>query len=176
MTCVQHGVAQWTCGMTLRFFEVFGNNIRLYHWYIDRFYGELFYAKHLDVKIKELLRLKLSTIHGCKFCNQGNMKPALEAGLTKDQIDNLNDYESGPFSMKEKAVLRLADQIALTNTEGFLEKKLYVELKTHFKDGEILELGFIMSILAGIAKFIFVFDLVEKEDNCPFIPKKNENV
>ena len=29
----------------------------------------------------------------------------------------------------------------------------------------------IMAVLCGMAKFIFVYDLVEKEDYCPFIPQ-----
>jgi hypothetical protein len=32
------------------------------------------------------------------------------------------------------------------------------------------ELGMIMAVLCGMAKFIFAFDLVEKEDYCPFHP------
>ena len=42
------------------------------------------------------------------------------------------------------------------------------ELKKDFTDGEIYELGMIMAVLVGVAKFTFVFDLVEKEDYCPF--------
>ena len=33
------------------FFEVFGNNPKLYRWYVDRVYKELFYAKHLDLSL-----------------------------------------------------------------------------------------------------------------------------
>jgi len=150
------------------FFEVFGNHPDLYDWYIDRFYQELFYSKRIEQNIKELFRFKLSKLHGCKFCNQGNRIEALEACMTEEQIENFDDFENGPFDAKEKAVLRLADQMALTNPDGQLSKDNYNDLKKYFDDATILELGMIMGVLVGIAKFIFVFDLVEKEAYCQF--------
>ena len=75
---------------------------------------------------------------------------------------------SGPFSDREKSALMLADQMVLTNEKGNISSDLYSELNTHFNDGEIYELGMIMAVLVGVAKFTFVYDLVEKEDYCPF--------
>jgi len=151
------------------FFEVMGHNMDLYNWYIDRFYKELFYSDRLELKLKELLRLKLSTLHGCKFCNQGNTVDATAAGISIEQIKHLDNYQEGPFSDKEKSILELADQMALQNPNGKLSQSLYNRLKNHFSDGDILELGMIMGLLSGVAKFIFAFDLVEKEEYCPFV-------
>lgn len=150
------------------FFEIFANNKELYDWYIDRFYGELFKSSRIEQKVKELARIKLSSEHGCKFCNQGNRNDALSCGLSEDQIDHLHDYENDLFSEKEKSVLRLADELKLTNYKGKLNESLYNNLRTFFDDATILELGLIMGMLSGIAKFLFVYDIVEKEENCPF--------
>ena len=164
--------AGWRDSMELRgdatFFEVFGNNPGLYDWYTQRFYQEVFYAGTVSPRIKELVRLRLSTIHGCRFCNQGNRQDALAAGLTETEIDGLNNYENAVFSAAEKAALRLADQMLLTNPDGELSKTLYDDLKRYFSDGELLELGLIMAVLSGMAKFLFAFDLVEKEEYCIF--------
>ena len=35
---------------------------------------------------------------------------------------------------------------------------------------KILELGTVMTFLGGLAKLLFVFDLAEKEETCPFKP------
>jgi len=148
-----------------------GHNPDLYRWYINRFYKELFYSTRLDSKIKELLRIKLSWLHGCKFCNQGNRVEAKMAGITDAQIDHLDDYANGPFSDQEKSILQLADVMALQNPSGTLTSELYQSLQLHFTDGEVLELGMIMALLSGVAKFIFAFDLVEKEEYCPFLIK-----
>ena len=79
-------------------------------------------------------------------------------------------YETGPFTDAEKAALALADQMALTNQHGSLTPTLYARLKPHFTDAQLAEMGMIMAVLSGMAKFIFTYDLVEKEDYCPFVP------
>ncbi len=61
--------------------------------------------------------------------------------------------------------------MVLTNPDGRLTEPLYERLAEHFSDGELYELGMIMAVLCGMAKFLFAFDLVEKEDYCPFSPR-----
>ena len=65
-------------------------------------------------------------------------------------------------------MLALADEMLMTNQQGHMSQALYNELKRHFDDAEILELGTVTSFLGGLAKFLFVFDLAEKEDYCVF--------
>ncbi len=162
----------WQASMDLRgdatFLEVSANHPDLFDWYVNSFYGEVFRGGLVAQKYKELARLRLSQTHGCRFCNQGNTVDALAAGITQAQIDQLSDYDNGPFDAKEKALIKLADQIVLTNPAGHLDDALYADLQPHFSDAEIYELGLVMGILAGVAKFLFVFDLVEREPTCPF--------
>jgi alkylhydroperoxidase family enzyme len=67
-------------------------------------------------------------------------------------------------------VLALGTELALTNSTGVLSDALHSQLAAHFDEAQILELGLVGGILAGVAKFMFAYDLVEKEDNCPFHP------
>ena len=150
------------------FFEVFGNHPDLYRWYTGSFYGEVFRAGLVERRVKELLRLRLSITHGCRFCNQGNRVDALQAGLSEADIEHIGDASLDHFTESEQAALRLADEMVLTNELGRLDSPLYVQLQRHYSDAQILELGLVLGILSGVAKFLFAFDLVEKEDNCPF--------
>ena len=150
------------------FVEVSGNNPEVYEWYFKDFYKKLFYSGRLETTLVELVRLRLANVHGCAFCNKGDTIHALRSGITQEQIDTLNDYPTGPFTNREKAALRLTDEMVLTNNQGNLNPELYEQLKEDFNDGEIYELGMIMAVLVGVAKFTFVFDLVEKEDYCQF--------
>jgi AhpD family alkylhydroperoxidase len=147
-----------------------GHAPHVYHWYQNDFYKKLFYGSALPVTLLELVRLRLANVHGCAFCNRNDTAAALRAGIGQNQIDALADYENGPFSHREKAALALADTMALTQPKGQLDAALHARLKPHFSDGELVELGVIMAVLCGMAKMIFAFDLVEKEDSCPFIP------
>tara|TARA_Y100000588_G_scaffold395069_1_gene519571 strand:- start:9816 stop:10415 length:600 start_codon:yes stop_codon:yes gene_type:complete len=150
------------------FIEVSGNNPEVYDWYFKDFYKKLFYSGRLETSLVELVRLRLANVHGCAFCNKGDTAHALKSGISQEQVDSLGDYLLGPFTNREKAALKLADEMVLNNQRGDLNLELYKELKKDFTDGEIYELGMIMAVLVGVAKFTFVFDLVEKEDYCQF--------
>lgn len=150
--------------------EVAGNAPEVLDWYYDSFYARLFHSGRLEPRLKQLARMKLSTMHGCAFCNRGNSKAALAAGVTQAQLDGLENPDSDVFDAAERAVLRLCEEMTLANMEGYLDKALYDALRAHFDDGQIFELGVCLAVLTGMAKFLFVFDLVSREANCPIAP------
>ncbi len=150
--------------------EVFANAPELLEWYFNSFYRKVFYEGRVDVRTKELLRLKLSHEHGCYFCNNFNAVDAHAAGVTREQIDALFDLDNPVHSDRDRAVLRLCDEMKLTNMSGELTPDLYAALKRYFSDAQIVELGLTMAVLTGVAKWIFVYDMVTREDNCPVVP------
>ncbi|MEM9049345.1 MAG: carboxymuconolactone decarboxylase family protein [Pseudomonadota bacterium] len=155
------------------FIEAAGNAPEILDWYYNSFYAQVFYGGRVERRIKELARLKLSTRHGCAFCNRGNSKAALEAGVTQAQIDALDDSNAAVFDARERAVLLLCEEMALPNMAGSLDAPLYRALSDHFDDGQIFELGVCLAVLTGMAKFLFVFDLVSREASCPIAPPRD---
>jgi AhpD family alkylhydroperoxidase len=149
------------------FIEAAGNAPELYDWYAE-FYQRVFYGGRVPVRHKELARLKLSTLHGCAYCNRGNREDARRAGLSLEQITAIDDPDSAVFSEAERDVLRLAERVSLAHPEGTLDEGLYRDLRRHFDDAQIFELGMTMAVLTGMAKFLFTFDLVSKEPYCQF--------
>jgi AhpD family alkylhydroperoxidase len=153
-------------------FEVFGQHPELFAWYADRFYGELFGGGKVSRQVKELLRLRLSTLHGCRFCNQGNRRDALEAGLEAAKVEAIGHPEAEVFDERDRAVLELAGRLSLLGGQQVIDAELHQRLRHHFSDADILELGMVGGILAGMARFLFAFDLVEREDDCPLHPEE----
>ncbi len=150
------------------FVEAFAGAPELLDFVMNAFYAKIFFGGRVANKYKQLVRLYLSLTHGCRTCNKQNVPGSLEAGVSQAQIDSLLTYESGPFDAAEKAVLRYAEQMVLTNPDGVMGKALYASLREHFDDAEICELGVVMAVIGGMAKLSFVLDLVEKEDYCAF--------
>jgi alkylhydroperoxidase family enzyme len=147
-------------------------------WYFGEFYDGLFYNKHpgmrVDVRSKELLRLKLSKQHGCQFCNRFNTVEAMKSGITQAQVDAIYDLASPAWSDQDRAVLAMAEEMMLQNMEGSLSPAIHANLKRFYDDGQIIELGFIAAVLTGVAKWIFTFDMVNREEICPI--KKPEDL
>lgn len=133
------------------------------------FYQNIFYRGRVDTRLKHLARLRMSLGHGCRSCNLGNTVGAREAGYSEAQLHAIEGDRS-IFSPVEQAVLELADQFLMTNPQGHLDGPLYRRLREHFDDAQLLELGTVMSYLGGLAKMLFVFDMAEKEESCPFRP------
>lgn len=157
----RRGEAKFIAGMA--------HNPGLLDWYLKDFYQNVFYGGEVERRYKELGRLRLSTVHGCRSCNKGNRIDARDGGLSETDIDNIHQLEFNGFSMADRAVMQLADLMSMAADPGsVLSHALYGELKEYFSDSDILELAMSFSILAGVARFIFAFDLAEKEDYCQF--------
>lgn len=147
----------------------------LLDWYFNSFYAAIFYGGRNAVRTNEIIRLRLANTHGCAFCNKWDTIDAREAGLSEEEISGLVGWpEEVPahlFSEGERAALRYADLHCLQNQHSALDEELHTELSKHFDPGQIFELGIISAVLTGMAKFIFVNDLVEKMDHCPVRPR-----
>jgi len=78
-----------------------------------------------------------------------------------------DDIENEAFSPRDRAALKLAEEMNVTNTHGYMSDELHTELSAHFTDAEVFELGMTMAVLCGMAKFLFCFDLVTREASCP---------
>jgi len=150
------------------FVEVFAQAPEVLRFVMNDFYAKLFFGGAVDNHYKQLVRLKLSLVHGCRTCNKQNVPGALEAGITQEQVDAMDDYAQGPFTDAEKAVLEFAEQMVLTNMAGDMSEERYARLSAHFSDAQICELGTVMAIIAGMAKLSFILHLVEREEYCPF--------
>ena len=135
---------------------------------MSQFYGDIFFAGEVDERYKQLARLRLSQIHGCRTCNKQNVPGAKAAGFSEAQIAAMDAPTADLFSDAERAVLEFAEQMALTNHGGKMDQMLYQRLSSHFSDSDICELGTVMAVIGGMAKLAFAMQLVEREDYCPF--------
>jgi alkylhydroperoxidase family enzyme len=154
--------------------QVMAQQPDILRWYFGEFYDGLFYNKHpgarVDVRSKELLRLKLSKQHDCQFCNRFNTVEAMKSGITQAQVDAIFTPEADVWDDRDRAVIALGEEMMLQNMQGQLSPALYRRLRVHYDDGEIIELGFIAAVLTGVAKWIFTFDMVNREEICPIRP------
>lgn len=151
-----------------RFVAGVGHSPRAYEWYTQSFYGHFFYGGDVARRYMELGRLRLSTIHGCRSCNRGNRLDAREGGLSEEHIRQIDNVDSEVYDEADRAVLALANLIALDAEKARLDDALWQRLQPHFSPRQIIEMAMAFAVLSGMARFLFAFDLVEKEDYCAF--------
>ena len=61
------------------FVEVFSQAPEMLEFVMQQFYAKVFFGGKVEQRYKQLARLKLSLIHGCRTCNKQNVPGALEA-------------------------------------------------------------------------------------------------
>ena len=90
---------------------------------------------------------------------------ARQEGLTEEKISAIDNYrESTLFSPSEKAAIRYADVMAGDHKSASAE--LFEELRRHFSESEIVELGIRISTFLGYGRLIHVLGL-EIGKTCP---------
>lgn len=110
---------------------------------------------NVDHRLKEVVRVLLARFAGDKYFASLRSKTAQAAGLTEQRIDDgVSHYEDDTkgFSEAEKIALRFADMMYLDAAQ--IDKSFYDEMKKHWSEAQIMELGAFMVAFYGMAMFM----------------------
>jgi alkylhydroperoxidase family enzyme len=76
---------------------------------------------------------------------------ARQAGLTEVKIAALDDLASDLFSARERAALAFAELMATDHHK--VDDGVFAELRRHFSEAEIVELGVSTALFTGFGRF-----------------------
>jgi alkylhydroperoxidase family enzyme len=109
-------VASWlpeTVDGATPFEAVFGLRPDLYEPFRD-FYAVFWARELLDPVVLELCRLRVAQLLRCESEQQVRYRPALDAGLTEEQVARLPAWPSDPmFTEGQRAALAFAEQFVI---------------------------------------------------------------
>jgi AhpD family alkylhydroperoxidase len=95
---------------------------------------ETLIARNVEPTLYHLIKLRASQINGCAFCLHMHTDQALHHGERPERIVALDAWEESPlYSDKERAALRLAEELTLIGETG-ASREAFDELKAHFSD------------------------------------------
>ncbi len=136
-----------------------------------RYWNSLLYDGLLPHSLKELCRIQISMAHRCGYCSTVRSKVARAEGLTEDKIAQLPSFESsGDFSEREKAALRYA--ALFKSGDGAIDSDaVYDELRRHFSEEEIIELGLFCAETDGAGKFVRSLSVMTWDEACEINPE-----
>ncbi len=82
----------------------------------------------------------------------------MRKGLAEDEVQQaLGDLDTATLPARTVAALRLAD--CLSGERPMVDDALHAELREHFDEGEILELGAALTVASGWQRFIEAFGI-----------------
>jgi AhpD family alkylhydroperoxidase len=135
-------------------------------------WNKTLYTGLLPHKLKEMCRIKISVAHQCGYCSTVRSNVAKTEGLTEDMInDLLGSYRASRYlTPREKAALRYAE--LFKQGEHAIDKdEVYDDLREHFSEEEIIELGLLCGMTDGVGKLVKSFDVLSWEVACDLNPK-----
>ena len=135
-----------------------------------RYWNSLLYDGVLPHPLKEMCRILISMSHRCGYCSTARSKVAQAEGLTEEKVAQLFDFEtSALFTERERAALRYAMRFK-SGDDGVDSDHVYDDLRQHFTDEEIIELGLFCGETDGAGKLVRSWQVLSWEEACALNP------
>ena len=100
---------------------------------------------------KELIAIRVSSLNECEDCIVTHRYLALKRGATPAQVASCDNFETGPFTAREKAGLRFA---GLLHQSGHaVNEAAFAAVSEHFNTQEIVELAVVAAAFELVSRF-----------------------
>lgn len=101
---------------------------------------------------KELVAVRISILCESEYAIRAHSISAQKKGASDAQINNVRDFEAGPYSEREKFGFRLADRLHAGARN--VDDTFYLQLQNAFKDAELVELFLTAAAFEMFPRFI----------------------
>lgn len=119
----------------------------------------------IDPRITELARLKVAEKNECRLCLAARFAHAQQRGVSEALIEEVPRYrESERLTPREKAAIRYAEVLAGDHRTA--DQGLFDELREHFSEADIIDLGWRIVTFVGYGRFLHALDL-DIGQTCP---------
>ena len=114
----------------------------------------------LSPRLLELVRLRIAFHNQCRSCMSVRYQSAIDDGLTEDVVCSLERPGEAPdLSDAERAALKFADLFATNHLA--IGSAVYDELRQHFTEDQLVELGVHCAIALGIGRLTATWDVTD---------------
>ena len=125
------------------------------------FGGALFQGTRLPRRLLELIRLRVAFHNQCRSCMAVRYQSAVDDGVTEGLVCSLAKPVDAPdLTDAEKAAIAYAD---ISSIDHFsIDDRTYTDLRRHFTEAEIVELGTFIAYFIGFGRFAAGMDMIEE--------------
>lgn len=126
-----NGIMAWRPELMAAFFE---------------FYAKLWTEGVLDMRIKDLARMKIARTVGCRLCQNTRFKVAEGYTVENDYLD-IDHVDESRYTDAEKAALRYVETFCVG--AAHVTDEMVADLRAHFSEAEIVELSILTAMIGG---------------------------
>ncbi len=125
------------------------------------FAGALKVHRTLPDRLVELVRLRIAYHNQCRSCMAIRYVDAIEDGLTEDLVCSLEKpMEAGDLTEAERLAIRYGELMASDHLA--IDDAIYDELREHFSEPEIVELGMTTAFFVGFGRLATTWNMIEE--------------
>ena len=125
------------------------------------FGGALKQHRTLPERLVELVRLRVAFFNQCRSCMAIRYRDAVADGVTEDLVCSLERPQDAPdLSPAEKVAVRYGELMATDHLA--IDDALYEELREHFSEAQIVELGMVVAFFVGFGRLAATYHMVEE--------------
>jgi alkylhydroperoxidase family enzyme len=144
--------------------RAFAENTELLQKYLEFYYPFHTAAGVLEPRLKELVRLRIATLNGCKTCKAARLDP--DHVTEHEATVSVDGADKSSFSPRERAALLLAETMA---TDHFaVDDKMIRNLREHFSQEELVELMMMTGQYIGFGRMLSILKLEDTACSIPF--------
>jgi uncharacterized peroxidase-related enzyme len=100
---------------------------------------------------KELIATRVASLNECEYCISAHRYLAGQRGATPEQVASYDNFETGPFTEKEKAGFRYA---GLLHVSGHaINDAAFAAVSAHFNSEELIELTAVAAAFEFFPRF-----------------------
>ena len=105
------------------------------------------HACGLEAGLIHLLKLRVSQINGCAFCIDMHWADLIKQDVNPRHVNAVSGWREAPFfNARERAALNWAEAVTEIPQREPSDAD-FAELKAHFSDAEIADLGFVIGTI-----------------------------
>ncbi len=128
---------------------------------LAHFHAALWTDRLLPDRLLELVRLRIAYFNQCRTCMAVRYPDAIADGLTEELVCSLErPYEASDLTEAEQAAIRYGELLATDHLA--IDDGVYDDLRRHFSEEEIVELGTIAAFCVGFGRLGATWNMVEE--------------
>jgi AhpD family alkylhydroperoxidase len=125
------------------------------------FGGALKVNRQLPERLVELVRLRIAFFNQCRSCMAIRYSDAVADGVDEALVCSLErPQEAANLTPAEKAAIRYGELMATDHLA--IDDALHAELRQHFSEAEIVELGMTAAFFVGFGRLAASWKMVEE--------------
>lgn len=128
---------------------------------LAHFHAALWTDRLLPDRLLELVRLRIAFFNQCRTCMAVRYSDAIADGLTEELVCSLErPYEATDLTEAEQAAIRYGELLATDHLA--IDDGVYDDLRRHFSEEEIVELGTIAAFCVGFGRLGATWNMIEE--------------